>query len=153
MKNVAPPVKVGTKRPATEDRSGEFNQKIKKRRTAFEKMQNSSELQPVAKARSDGLKQKKKKKLSEGKVPNSSAKSGGLKQEKRKKKKSSAKKVVATIEVKVEQKASKQSGGLKEKKEKKKPSRVKVEQKASKQSRGLKEKKKNKKLSRVIKVN
>ena len=120
MKNVAPPVKVGTKRPATEDKSGEFNQKNKKRRSAFEKMQNSSELQAVAKAKPDGLKQKKKKKKpSEGKVLNSSAKSGGLKQEKRKKKKSSAKK--ATIVAKVEQKASKKSGGLKEKKKKKKP--------------------------------
>ena len=125
MKNVAPPVKVGTKRPATEDKSGEFNQKNKKRRSAFEKMQNSSEPVAVAKAKPDGSKQKKKKKKpSEGKVLNSSAKSGGLKQEKRKKKKSSAKKVVATIEVKVERKASKKSGGLKEKKKKKKPSRL-----------------------------
>ena len=120
MKNVAPPVKVGTKRPATEDKSGEFNQKNKKRRSAFEKMQNSSEPVAVAKAKPDGS---KKKKPSEGKVLNSSAKSGGLKQEKRKKK-SSAKKVVATIEVKVERKASKKSGGLKEKKKKKKPSRL-----------------------------
>ena len=126
----APSVKVGTKRPVTEDKSGEFNQKNKKRRSAFEKMQNSfeyqNELQPVAKSKPDGLlKQKKiKTKRSKGKVLNSSVKSGGLKQEKRKKKKSSAKKVVTTIDVKVEQKASKQSGGLKDKKKKKKPSRV-----------------------------
>ena len=64
MKNVAPPVKLGTKRPATEDKSGECNQKMKKRRSEFVKMQNSSELQPVAKAESDGLKLQMKKKSS-----------------------------------------------------------------------------------------
>ena len=119
---IAPSVQVGIKRPATEEISGDSGQKSKKMRSAFEEMQNSSELQRIVKVESSTSKRKKTNK------------------------KSSVEKVVATIEVerKVTQKESTKS---KKKKKKKKISPPVKGLNSSAESDGLKQRKKKKKSS------
>ena len=59
---IAPSVEEGVKRPATEDISGESDQKNKKMRSALEEMKNSSESQPIVEGESGTSKRKKKNK-------------------------------------------------------------------------------------------
>lgn len=87
-KDVILSVDVGVKRPTTEDISDELN-KQEKKRFSSQVMQNSSVQEIIVKAKSDGKKKKKKNKK--------------------------VKKIVATIEVKVENEATKkEAGGLKQ---------------------------------------